>query len=1041
MGDLVLSGPLLVLLVVWPVVALVVRRRWRLAATRREEVRRLALLAAAEAERIEFEASLEYAADLAAAVAAPAYAAVVAPPPGCAVCFSPTTTRCSRCKAVKYCSGKCQIIHWRQGHKEECRPPHDIDKNNGHLRVSDSKKVQVEQSGSSANKLVFQEEPLPRAAETFPDGPESYDTNCILNRDDKDEDKPSNDASRAEETVDSFHVLLKPSSSSGSGTAETSIDHPASENHTVPHNDEVRDSLSCETHNNPRAAVEGQDANLNSKPTDNPGLSSPVNTISSLKNSKGRVFTSEDKPVTGKLSTERTENSGRDQEAAFGKIGESIGTDKFPDSHKRQDDRKPAVLDAQSPTHFSDKLFGSNSSVCDSSITTDSSSGAASSECEAQYEHKEKQALVTGKSKNFISSAYVSSTNKLSHIGRNSVATDALRNVGNAPKDPVRSSNSTNAIPNGLTTSFKQVVKQFASPRVLRHYPSELMLFPYDRFVKLYNAEKVYLHPCGLTNCGNSCYANVVLQCLTFTRPLTTYLLEGLHSKLCLKTEWCFICELESLVMMAKQGKTPLSPIGILSHLRDIGSNFGPGIQEDAHEFLRYVVDAMQLVCLKEAGPNATMQLTEQTTLIQLIFGGTLQSKIRCLKCNGKSEHPERMMDLTVEIHGDIGSLEEALLRFTSPEILDGENKYQCTRCKSYERARKRLTILEAPNILTIALKRFQAGKFGKLNKAVRFPEYLDLAQYMSGTDDKSPVYRLYGVVVHIDVMNAAFSGHYVCYVKDTQGNWYKIDDSKVKRVTLGKVLSKNAYMLLYARCSPRSPSSVRNAMPHETLRPRLKKKKSKTVSFYRTVHQDSKTIINASHQTMDDPRNLNSLDLSAERSRYLMDSSSDNSSLLSCSDEGSWSTESTRDSSSIDMDFYPYSEHLSGELEQVSWNNSPSRLPEEIDCFSYSPLSSRYSSEAVSNGLMSDSPRSDTSISDASLSSREEAGEKPLDSKEEWNEAPSVLIFNRSKQSRNFTEQCRSVETDRVNSNAVKTTGMLSRRPTVDKTAQTFYW
>lgn len=38
------------------------------------------------------------------------------------------------------------------------------------------------------------------------------------------------------------------------------------------------------------------------------------------------------------------------------------------------------------------------------------------------------------------------------------------------------------------------------------------------------------------------------------------------------------------------------------------------------------------------------------------------------------------MMDLTVEIHGDIGTLEEALHRFTATEILDGDNKYHCGR-------------------------------------------------------------------------------------------------------------------------------------------------------------------------------------------------------------------------------------------------------------------------------------------------------------------------------------------------------------------------
>lgn len=38
------------------------------------------------------------------------------------------------------------------------------------------------------------------------------------------------------------------------------------------------------------------------------------------------------------------------------------------------------------------------------------------------------------------------------------------------------------------------------------------------------------------------------------------------------------------------------------------------------------------------------------------------------------------MLDLTVEIDGDINSLEEALERFTSTEVLDGENRYQCIR-------------------------------------------------------------------------------------------------------------------------------------------------------------------------------------------------------------------------------------------------------------------------------------------------------------------------------------------------------------------------
>lgn len=30
---------------------------------------------------------------------------------------------CSRCKATCYCSKDCQIAHWRNGHKQECKTP------------------------------------------------------------------------------------------------------------------------------------------------------------------------------------------------------------------------------------------------------------------------------------------------------------------------------------------------------------------------------------------------------------------------------------------------------------------------------------------------------------------------------------------------------------------------------------------------------------------------------------------------------------------------------------------------------------------------------------------------------------------------------------------------------------------------------------------------------------------------------------------------------------------------------------------------------
>jgi hypothetical protein len=60
------------------------------------------------------------------------------------------------------------------------------------------------------------------------------------------------------------------------------------------------------------------------------------------------------------------------------------------------------------------------------------------------------------------------------------------------------------------------------------------------------------------------------------------------------------------------------------------------------------------------------------------------------------------MMDLLVDIQGNVKSLEDALARFTDTELLDGANKYKCDRyvllrcsgniggcCHSISKARK----------------------------------------------------------------------------------------------------------------------------------------------------------------------------------------------------------------------------------------------------------------------------------------------------------------------------------------------------------------
>ncbi|KAF7001215.1 hypothetical protein CFC21_105251 [Triticum aestivum] len=341
------------------------------------------------------------------------------------------------------------------------------------------------------------------------------------------------------------------------------------------------------------------------------------------------------------------------------------------------------------------------------------------------------------------------------------------------------------------------------------HRKLNKVIYPYDDFLKLYNwnyndSKYGEFLTCGLVNCGNSCFANVVLQCLSYTRPLVAYLLGKDHYRQCTirHEDWCFLCELQSHIQRAFDSVHPFAPMNILSHLPNIGGNLGFGRQEDAHEFMRFAIDKMQSACLDEFGGEKVVDhSTQETTVIQHIFGGRLQSQ--CTACGMVSNRYENMMDLTVEIHGDAESLEKCLDQFTAIEWLDGDNKYKCDGCNDYVKARKHLTVHQAPNILTITLKRFQSGRFGKLNKKVTFPTKLDLTPYMSTTDGTDQ-YDLYAVVVHLDMLNASFFGHYICYIKHYRGRWLKLDDCKGNVVEEEEVHAQGAYMLLYSRRTAR---------------------------------------------------------------------------------------------------------------------------------------------------------------------------------------------------------------------------------------------
>ncbi|XP_028311528.1 ubiquitin carboxyl-terminal hydrolase 36 [Gouania willdenowi] len=320
------------------------------------------------------------------------------------------------------------------------------------------------------------------------------------------------------------------------------------------------------------------------------------------------------------------------------------------------------------------------------------------------------------------------------------------------------------------------------------------MLFPGNKLALKW--ERVYRVGSGLHNLGNTCFLNSTVQCLTYTPPLANYLLSKEHSRACHQSGFCMICVMQNHIIQAFANTgNAIKPVSFIRDLKKIARHFRFGSQEDAHEFLRYTIDAMQKACLN-GYPKLDRQ-TQATTLVHQIFGGYLRSRVKCSLCKSVSDTYDPYLDIAVEIR-QAANIVRALELFVKPDVLSGENAYMCAKCKKKVPATKRFTVHRTSNVLTLSLKRFANFSGGKITKDVGYPEFLNIRPYMSQSSGDPVLYGLYAVLVHSGY--SCHAGHYYCYVKASNGQWYQMNDSMVHSSNIKVVLNQQAYVLFYLR-------------------------------------------------------------------------------------------------------------------------------------------------------------------------------------------------------------------------------------------------
>ncbi|CAH0778454.1 unnamed protein product [Bemisia tabaci] len=340
-------------------------------------------------------------------------------------------------------------------------------------------------------------------------------------------------------------------------------------------------------------------------------------------------------------------------------------------------------------------------------------------------------------------------------------------------------------------------------------------------------------HYFGLINYGNTCYSNSVLQALYFCKPFREKVLEyKSKNKRTKETLLSCLADLFHSIATQKKKVGTIAPKKFIARLRKEKEEFDNYLQQDAHEFLNFLINHINEVILSErpqnnskSKMNDSSSSQQEPTWVHEIFQGVLTSETKCLNCETKSSKDEDFFDLQVDIDQNT-SITHCLKCFSNTETLCSDNKFKCDNCCSYQEAQKRMRVKKQPMILALHLKRFkymeQYNRHIKVSHRVVFP--LELRLFNCSDDAVNPdrMYNLVAVVIHCG--SGPNRGHYISIVK-SHDFWLLFDDEVVDKIDQSAIedfygltsdiqkSSETGYILFY-QCRDVADSKLSNSEP-----------------------------------------------------------------------------------------------------------------------------------------------------------------------------------------------------------------------------------
>lgn len=294
----------------------------------------------------------------------------------------------------------------------------------------------------------------------------------------------------------------------------------------------------------------------------------------------------------------------------------------------------------------------------------------------------------------------------------------------------------------------------------------------------------------GLTNIGNTCFMNSVIQCLIHIPEFTKYIIKS-DTVIADTPEADLFNKWKILNTELWKGHTTVKPQSFAQSLVKQPSfgNIVIGDQCDAHEFAVFLLDALHRAKSTPKSFSSSASAAdvawarayarEHSTLVEMMHGQY------SIQRHGKCGHTSTTYDpygtiiLPIPMSAAGATLNECFAAFVRPELMaDAANLWHCDACATGVVAHKQFQLWRLPPILMITLKRFN-GDMMKNNTRILFDDELDLAEYCN-TDAETKLSTKYKLIGFTNHFGGMAGGHYTATCRNIDGKWYYYDDASV---------------------------------------------------------------------------------------------------------------------------------------------------------------------------------------------------------------------------------------------------------------------